>query len=63
MPQPVDGRVLLSARIGYRPLKSDRLELAANGWNLLEAAGDGYREHPKGQLVRARMWGELIWRF
>lgn len=62
-PVDVEARTLLSAHVGVRPFQDDKLEVAVNGWNLLQAGRAGYRENPKGQLVGARYWGDLTWRF
>jgi len=59
----IASRTILSARLATRPFADQRLELAANGWNLLQLGKDGFYEHPKGQLVGARVWGEATWRF
>lgn len=60
---PIAERTLLSARLSGRPLPSNALELAVSGWNLLALGQEGFREHPKGQLVGARVWGDATWRF
>lgn len=60
---PVAGRTIVSARVAGRPFADDKLELAVAGWNLAALGTDGFREHPKGQLVRPRLWGEVTWRF
>lgn len=60
---PIPERTIVSARLSGRPLPSNDLELAVSGWNLLELGQAGFREHPKGQLVGARVWGDATWRF
>jgi len=59
----VPARTALSARLAAHPFADDGLQIGLSGWNLLELGGEGYREHPKGQLVGARVWGDLAWRF
>lgn len=61
--EDIPARTLVSARLGVRPFADDGLELALSGWNLLALGGEGVREHPKGQLVGPRAWGEATWRF
>ena len=46
-----------------RPLADEKLEIAVAGWNLGALGGATFREHPNGQLVGARYWGEATWRF
>ncbi len=60
---PIPARTILTARVAARPFKDEKLELAASGWNLGALAGTTFREHPNGQLVGARYWGEVTWRF
>jgi iron complex outermembrane receptor protein len=59
----VPARTIVTARVAGRPFADERLELAVSGWNLGALAGNTFREHPKGQLVGARYWGEASWRF
>ncbi|MDP2310509.1 MAG: TonB-dependent receptor [Pseudomonadota bacterium] len=64
----VPARTIVTARVAVRPFADDKLEIAASGWNLGALAGTGslrntFREHPNGQLVGARYWGELTWRY
>lgn len=61
--EEVPARTLLTARLGARPFDDDRLEIAANAWNILQFGRDGFREHPKGQLVGPRIWAEATWQF
>ena len=56
-------RTIVTARLAGRPFADDKLELAVAGWNLGALAGATFREHPNGQLVGARYWGEATWRF
>jgi len=60
---PLPARTLLEARVAARPFKNQPIELALTGWNLTELFGDGYREHPQGQLVPARVYGTASWQF
>jgi iron complex outermembrane recepter protein len=59
----IPARVLMSARIGARPLPSEELEVALNLWNFTELFGDGYLEHPVGQPVTGRIFGSVAYRF
>ncbi len=59
----VPARSILTARVAARPFPDEKLELAVSGWNLVALAGNTFREHPNGQLVGARYWGEATWRF
>jgi iron complex outermembrane receptor protein len=59
----VPARTIVSARVAGRPFADERLELAVSGWNLGALGGNTFREHPKGQLVGPRYWGEVTWRF
>lgn len=59
-------RTIVTARVAARPFADEKLELAASGWNLgalADPATGRFREHPNGQLVGARYWGEVTWRF
>lgn len=60
---PVDPHTIVSARIAGRPFRDEKLELAVSGWNLVSLLSGPVREHPKGQLVSERLWGEVTWRF
>lgn len=59
----VPARTIVTARVAVRPFADDKIEIAASGWNLGALAGNTFREHPNGQLVGARYWGELTWRY
>jgi iron complex outermembrane receptor protein len=59
----VPARTIVTARVAVRPFADDKIEVAASGWNLGALAGNTFREHPNGQLVGARYWGELTWRY
>lgn len=59
----VPARTIVTARVAVRPFPDERIEIAGSGWNLGALAGNTFREHPNGQLVGARYWGELSWRF
>ncbi len=59
---PLPAHILLSSRIGVRPTKDENLELAFTGWNIT-APGDGYIEHTKGQWLRTRVHGTVIYKF
>jgi iron complex outermembrane receptor protein len=62
--EAVPARTLASVRLGARLLEDDALELSFTAWNLLALAqGEGFREHPKGQLVGPRLTGGATWRF
>jgi len=68
-PSEIDPRLLLSARIGVRPLNNDSLELALLLWNAtaLSASEAGVlgktKEHPKGQPIGPRASAALTYRF
>ncbi|MFT6144084.1 MAG: outer membrane cobalamin receptor [Myxococcota bacterium] len=62
-PSPVGAHAILSARIAFRPLPDEKLELSVQGWNLGALASDGFREHPTGQRVRSRLTGALRYTF
>lgn len=60
----IPARTIPTARLAYRPLPDESLELAATVWNpagLID--GNGFREHPEGQLVSGRVFGSVIYRF
>ncbi len=59
----VPARTIITARVAARPLADEKLEIAVAGWNLGALGGATFREHPNGQLVGARYWGEATWRF
>ncbi|MDP2312281.1 MAG: TonB-dependent receptor [Pseudomonadota bacterium] len=59
----VPARTILTARVAVRPFEDDKIEVAASAWNLGALAGNTFREHPNGQLIGARYWGELTWRY
>ncbi len=62
-PDPVPARFMLSGRVGIRPVPDDdRLEVAITGWNMV-AGAEGYEEHPKGQYLKSRIFGSLIYSF
>lgn len=59
-------RFLLSSRIGVRPTKDEKLELAVTGWNLTSPMvndGIGWADHAKGQHLRTRIHGSVIYKF
>jgi hypothetical protein len=66
---PIDSRLILSGRIGVRPLPDDSLELALGFWNIGTAlnADDGlfsrFREHPKGQPIGPKALASAAYRF
>lgn len=60
--EDVPTRFLLSARVGVRPLKDRDLELSINLWNP-QGFAEGFREHPKGQTVGARLFGAVAFTF
>ena len=61
--EPIPARTIVSARVAVHPFEDDGLEVAVDVWNLLAIGGATFREHPKGQLVGPRAWGEATWRF
>lgn len=62
-PAPVDPRWLLSGRVAARPFPGEDLEVAAVVWNPLAFAGTTSPEHPDGQPLYGRAFGQLAWRF
>lgn len=57
-------RTVAVARIGARPMADGALELSLNAWNVVPlVTGEGFREHPKGQRVGSRVFGNATWRF
>ena len=52
----IPDRFLLVARIAGRPVVKPELELAVTLWNPL-GFGEGFREHPDGQIVAPRVYG------
>ncbi len=68
-PSEIDPRLLLTARVGVRPLNDDTLELAFNLWNAtaLSSSDAGVlgrtQEHPKGQPIGPRISGSATYRF
>ncbi len=60
----VPARTITSARVAVRPFADEALELALSGWNLAGLMGaEGFREHPKGQVVGYRAFGSATYRF
>jgi outer membrane receptor protein involved in Fe transport len=61
----IPARFLLSGRLAFRPLPGEGLELSVSGWNLAAAFADDlrFREHPRGQLVGARVFGGIGYTF
>ncbi|TVQ89399.1 MAG: TonB-dependent receptor [Deltaproteobacteria bacterium] len=63
-PRSIPSRFLFNARVAARPFADDKLELAVTGWNMLALADAGRsREHPNGQLLRARIFGSVSYSF
>lgn len=58
----IPARFLLSARIAGRPFATQDLELSLNVWNPL-GFGEGFQEHPKGQPVGGRIFGNVTYEF
>jgi len=58
----VPANVIMTARIAGRPLPNERLEIAATLWNPV-GFGEGFKEHPKGQTVGARLFGTVSYKF
>jgi iron complex outermembrane recepter protein len=58
----IPARMLLTARVGFRPIPDDDFEVAATWWNIT-GAQNGYQEHPKGQLVGSRIFATLKYKF
>ena len=69
VPFDVPARLILSARIGVRPLENEDFEIAATAWNITELLADlagrpsGFLEHPQGQPVGGRAFATLSYRF
>lgn len=62
--ESIPARAILSAQVAARPMADGALELSLSGWNLLPLlTGEGFREHPKGQRVGSRIFGNATWRF
>ena len=62
--QAVPARTIAVARLAARPFADDALELSMTAWNIgAMIAGEGFREHPKGQLVNSRLFGTATYRF
>jgi hypothetical protein len=61
--EPIPARTILSGRVAVRPFVDEGLEIAVDAWNVLALDGRTFREHPKGQLVGPRAWGEATWHF
>ena len=60
----VPARTIASARLAGRPFADDKLELAVSAWNIGSLiTGEGFREHPKGQLVTSRVFGTATYHF
>ncbi len=62
-PESVAPRLLVSARLAARPFPEEDLEVGVVVWNPLAFAGDPYPEHPEGQPLYGRAFGQLAWRF
>lgn len=63
-PTAIQARLLLSVRVGVRPLPDQDLEIAGTLWNLTELlSGEGFLEHPEGQPVTGRAYVTLSYRF
>lgn len=66
---PVDARLLVSARVGFRPLKDQDFEIAGTIWNITELVKTisdedaGFIEHPEGHPVAGRAYATLSYRF
>jgi iron complex outermembrane receptor protein len=62
--QEVGARTIGVARLAARPFADDSLELSMTAWNIGSLiSGQGFREHPKGQLVSSRLFGTATYRF
>jgi hypothetical protein len=59
----VNARTIMTARVAGRPFADERIELAATAWNFTELFGEGFKEHPNGQLVHGRLFGSLTYKF
>ena len=60
----VPARTIAVARLAARPFSDDALELSMTAWNIgAMISGEGFREHPKGQLVSSRLFGTATYRF
>ncbi|MCB9766254.1 MAG: TonB-dependent receptor [Alphaproteobacteria bacterium] len=59
----VDPYVILSSKLIWHPFDRDDVELSANAWNWLASIVGPHREHPIGQPVGARYFGNLTYRF
>lgn len=63
-PVDIPARTIGTLRLAGRPFADDKLELHVTTWNLGSLiSGDGFREHPKGQLVGGRVYGGATYRF
>ncbi|MBX2797510.1 MAG: TonB-dependent receptor, partial [Myxococcales bacterium] len=66
---PIDSRLLVSARVAFRPLADQDFEIAGTVWNiteLIKTVGDGdagFLEHPEGQPVIGRAYATIAYRF
>ncbi len=57
-------RTVAVARVAARPMPDEGLELSLSAWNVVPLVmGEGFREHPKGQRVGSRVFGNATWRF
>jgi outer membrane cobalamin receptor len=62
--QDIAARTIGVARLAARPFADDALELSMTAWNIgAMVSGEGFREHPKGQLVNSRLFGTATYRF
>jgi iron complex outermembrane receptor protein len=68
----IPSRLILSARVGVRPLPdNESLEIAAGVWNAggflesddVDSLVGAFQEHPKGQPVGGRAYGSLVYKF
>jgi outer membrane receptor for ferrienterochelin and colicin len=60
----IAARTIGVARLAARPFVDDGLELSMTAWNIgAMVSGEGFREHPKGQLVNSRLFGAATYRF
>ena len=65
----IPSRLLLSARVAFRPIPNEDFEIAATAWNITEllqelSGGEsGFLEHPEGQPVGGRAFASLTYRF
>lgn len=62
--EEIPDRVLLSARVGYRPLKEHDLEVSATAWNILGFSESlRFQEHPTAPKLQPMVYGSVSYKF